>query len=589
MVDVRLKVQGVHPTARVSSSYDRSRTKANFISDTSHVPCKFYKQGQCQAGAACPFRHSDQADICKYFQKGNCKFGMRCANEHITGDGKRVNKSAMLNGQGPGMMGGARAVPMGNFMGMPQDPYTMPQMMPGHGLHSGPDDFNGPASWKNAMNLEGANLGSHPGSMFGSPPGDGRLPMSPIQKGLSVMDVPLPASFDSSGISHFAKAGPFAASVPTRFGLETSPPSSLPRAVGESNVLRNLRSSAFGDEGSGMDKTMLASSPPITSGIDFSGRRFGLHSDRFASKPNTLSMSLGTRAPLRAPDDWDTSSFGYEEDMVPNSLTDLLTPQEKMRRLSRSNVDDDSRLSQHLMGLGSEPSSKVGSPSLGVSPSRYSGIFARQKGDNISDPSGSIGNSAIMSFGHVGSPLRNSYLSDSLSNNKDGFLNSPSRQASMSMISQQLQRTKLQSRTASEEALSGSQGASRTISATASMASPSLTSTTKSLPIPGNRFDRTISSSSMARSDKIDEELTDPAGELFLMDDPEDDTATTGGALSGDRRPHPFKRDSGGRWAIGKASPRLGPIGGQRTTSSGSLLGGLSSSLGKGDGSPWNS
>ena len=41
--------------------------------DTSHVPCKFFRSGQCQAGKACPFSHStdmSSADTpCKYFAK----------------------------------------------------------------------------------------------------------------------------------------------------------------------------------------------------------------------------------------------------------------------------------------------------------------------------------------------------------------------------------------------------------------------------------------------------------------------------------------------------------------------------------------
>jgi hypothetical protein len=41
--------------------------------DTKHVPCKFFRQGACQAGPACPFLHSTDAGIdyapCKYFAK----------------------------------------------------------------------------------------------------------------------------------------------------------------------------------------------------------------------------------------------------------------------------------------------------------------------------------------------------------------------------------------------------------------------------------------------------------------------------------------------------------------------------------------
>ncbi|SJM86308.1 uncharacterized protein ZBIST_2789 [Zygosaccharomyces bailii] len=63
----------------------------------SHVPCKFYRQGACQAGQSCPFSHSLDALVgdqtpCEYFKKGNCKFGSKCANAHITQDGVDVRK-----------------------------------------------------------------------------------------------------------------------------------------------------------------------------------------------------------------------------------------------------------------------------------------------------------------------------------------------------------------------------------------------------------------------------------------------------------------------------------------------------------------
>ncbi|KAI7870228.1 hypothetical protein BDF14DRAFT_1721416, partial [Spinellus fusiger] len=52
----------------------------------SHVPCKFYKQGTCTAGASCIFSHStdtrSETAVCRYFLKGNCKFGTKCALSH---------------------------------------------------------------------------------------------------------------------------------------------------------------------------------------------------------------------------------------------------------------------------------------------------------------------------------------------------------------------------------------------------------------------------------------------------------------------------------------------------------------------------
>jgi hypothetical protein len=49
------------------------------LADTSHVPCKFFRQGTCQAGKACPFSHdlaSTTDNICKYFSKV-------CSNLHL--------------------------------------------------------------------------------------------------------------------------------------------------------------------------------------------------------------------------------------------------------------------------------------------------------------------------------------------------------------------------------------------------------------------------------------------------------------------------------------------------------------------------
>ena len=56
--------------------------------DLSHVPCKFFKLGQCTAGSSCPFSHhiiepGQQKDVCQWFVKGNCKFGHKCALAHV--------------------------------------------------------------------------------------------------------------------------------------------------------------------------------------------------------------------------------------------------------------------------------------------------------------------------------------------------------------------------------------------------------------------------------------------------------------------------------------------------------------------------
>ncbi|KAH3902168.1 uncharacterized protein SCODWIG_02594 [Saccharomycodes ludwigii] len=53
-----------------------------------HVPCKFYRQGSCQAGDSCSFSHdlNKRPNVCKYFKRGECKFGDKCCNLHIARD-----------------------------------------------------------------------------------------------------------------------------------------------------------------------------------------------------------------------------------------------------------------------------------------------------------------------------------------------------------------------------------------------------------------------------------------------------------------------------------------------------------------------
>jgi hypothetical protein len=147
---------------------------------------------------------------------------------------------------------------------------------------------------------------------------------------------------------------------------------------------------------------------------------------------------------LTALDDWDDSNFPMEEDYLPMNLhDDVLTPQERLRRLSRT---DHELSSSHrdLSGLGMTGTSlsKVGSP-LASSPSRFGALFAKQRQKKEEDAHGT-------SLPQVGSPLRESLLnfgtspslgpigSRQTSGDVSPFISTPSRQQSTSMISQQL-------------------------------------------------------------------------------------------------------------------------------------------------------
>ena len=356
---------------------------------------------------------------------------------------------------------------------------------------------------------------SHSESKFGSPREDSRLSMSPGVH-LSALDAPMPASFDSQGISYMARHGPVAASMPSKFGLDS--PSSLPKKTAlPSDTLRNLHDSAYG-----RDNTSRASqlgSSPSTNADEYSGQRM-MHSQR-VSRPKMLSASLPRTG---ATDDWDDGLlFGGEEDFLPTALSELLTPEEKIRRFSRTEQDRN-RIRDGLSGHGTpaEASSKVGSPST-ASPSRFGALFARQKRE---EEFSSLPNSA---FGHVGSPLRNSSLHSaaspslravnrSIPGDLSPRISSPPRHSSMSMISQQLQRTRL-SKADANDSSSGLHPVSARLSSNSS-----------------SRLDRAVSSSSIGNS-KIDEEQGDC---VFSFDEEYSSKRNSGGwnQFNGRRSPY---------------------------------------------------
>ncbi|KAH7378242.1 hypothetical protein BKA66DRAFT_421346 [Pyrenochaeta sp. MPI-SDFR-AT-0127] len=537
--------------------------------NTSHVPCKFYRQGACQAGKACPFLHSDEPLTerapCKYFTKGNCKFGHKCALAHILPNGQVVNRGNagghfgrmnIPHHQEPPMT--SSLLTMQAHLGGMQQGYPYPMQ----------DEYTNQKDQYDMIPTIGTTISSHPGSNYGSPPNEnGRLPMSPVQKGLSVMDVPLPASFDSQGISHMARYGPIASSVPATF-LANSPPSSY---QADSSAIRNLHDSAFGD-GLRSRAAALGSSPPES--IEQPVGRRMLHSELAANRSRgIMSSSVGAR-PTYKDEEWDeTDMIGkFEEDLLPNSLSDLLTPQEKMRRFSRDQGDNENSFTQRmsLSRLGASPTAsdvKIGSPSAAASsPSRYQSLWGKSRGSTYDNgfESGSLPGASA--FGHVGSPLRNSALhpgaSPSLrainrptSGDASPFVSSPPRQASMSMITQHMQRTRLSSR---EE-----------VGITSNPMHPGINRVTSGTSINNSSgrlgLDRAVSSSSISR-ERIEEEQG-----LFSMEEEEDLNKSKDGASTTSSTSN--KRLSGLSWGSGggKASPNLAPVGGHRATGSSGL------------------
>lgn len=461
-------------------------------------------------------------------EQGSCRFGQGCALAHVLPDGRVINRPPRGQQFAYGRRGPQPYAPappslltmQANDLASQQQQQQQQDMS-----YQKPDEIaNVPNAAPYLQPSQPRSL--DPSTAFGSPLNDGRLGASPNARGLSVLDAPLPGSFDSQGISHAARHGPFASSVPPRLGhgLE-SPPSSLPnKAFLGSTTLRGLGDTT-------LDGVLAGSSPPTFEEPMSFGKR-PLHSERFTRPRPMMSASVGTRPsfyshfPPETSDSEESEEEGIGEDLLPSSLHELLPP-EKLRRPSQQ-IDDDinpSFLSANRRAIsnGHTPSdSKVGSPSPhSASPSRYSSIWS----------SGSYRKEGENGFGHVGSPLRPSSLrSSSLAGGDFGSLiGSPPKQASMSMLTQELQRTKL-----SEKSSPLHPGAPRTTSN-------------------GSRsglMERGISSNSLGRNETIEEEEQG----LFSMEEEEESQHS--------------KKPSIAPIGImpGKSEPTLGPIGGQRTS-----------------------
>lgn len=378
----------------------------------------------------------------------------------------------------------------------------------------GQDDLAGHHHQQQQQALDGLGLSTSENplvsdSKYGSPVDDSRLQTSP-PAALTLRDVQLPASFDSQGISHVARYGPVAASVPSQFGLDFASP---PTHRAPSDALRSLRDAAFGSDLRKPTSNFGSSPPAIPE--DSVGARF-LHSQRMVPRSKVLSASVPRPSTL---DDWD-DNFAMEEDYLPGSLhDDVLTPQEKMRRLSRTEHElSSSQRDFSGFGMTGTSANKVGSP-LASSPSRFGALFARQR-QKKEEEALAGGGTAASSLNHVGSPLRESSLhfmsspsvrpigSRPASGDISPFVSSPTnRQSSMSMISQQLHNMSIHPTTTTA-----------TTSSSSRQQQPSSSSSLTSNNTTNNRFDRIATSPMMYATNRIDEETSDL---VFSMEEEE--------------------------------------------------------------------
>jgi hypothetical protein len=491
--------------------------------DTSHVPCKFFKMGNCQAGHSCPFSHVDNpvTDVqpCKYFAKGNCKFGAKCANPHLLPDGRDGRK--MQRGGFGGFGYNQRAQPYANMA--PQQGYnTMPMPTRSQNAYQSPvtsqDDFFGLPTEQHQY--------IEPPSMFGglgyadqyrSPQmEENNMAFSPPAR---AMDATLPASFDDRDMPALRGAFPSSA-PPKRFGFGPVTGTSPTTSMATSNAFGNLSQMASSFAPNGNRNSLLGSSPSTGDGFP----RKILHSDLRPPMAMYSSSFQGPFlvAPSPPPDEAESEGRSSDElDCLPGTLDDLLTPKERVRRFSRPAEDSDGR-PRSLSGFGSPSfNSPVGSP-LGASPSsRYGPLFTKQRENN------DLGTSApkASAYGHVGSPLRKTSFQADMANKPSGISRTRSgnetsmftssspvtRPSGLGMLSQQLRASTL----GNGAVASGGYN-------TSPKQSPNMADSSLAVPngIGSQRLDRTISTSSMGRSlgDRIDEEETETDDEMFKME-----------------------------------------------------------------------
>ena len=399
--------------------------------------------------------------------QGNCKFGPKCANIHLLPDGRRINygKNGVTFGQPPSSMNLGSRINPNTYAHSSNSALTNSFLSAdnaasygGAAFHQGGERYGAhhqlgrqPSMENGLPTIDGPAYTSNPASAYGSPrdddPGRFGLARSPVNNVMSVLDVPLPASFDSNDISHAARFGPWPASVPAKFGFD-SPSASL--RLGKegghaSDAVKRLHNSAFGGSGhlspsnpaAGQEDAMGSSPPTGHVGEEYSFKRQMHSSTSRFPKSRVMSSSVPKI-------DWETE-FPFEEDCVPSNLAnEILTPLEKARRGSVRATDGDP-ISDGL----SASATKFGSPVLASSPSRWGPLFQRQREEDVE--TGSLGKAMkhASAFGHVGSPLRNSSLvidGELRGSSQGGRLAAPAHKSSgesLSALTQQLQQTRL--------------------------------------------------------------------------------------------------------------------------------------------------
>lgn len=303
------------PPGTVSVNANNGNNNKNL----SHVPCKFFRQGICQAGDSCPFSHNLEGSLgadklpCKYFQKGNCKFGLKCALAHYLPDGTRVNSKSYgrkyynNNGFNNGINNNNGNNNSSNGNGNNHFNYNVPPP------NSQPIDIS--SSMRSSISLDTAGLSSQNLNTWSN--GSNFTFNNPVNSN-SFNQGPISLTAPSSAISNNYNTSP-TGGIFSNVSNNTSP-TTFYNSSPSSNFFSNNQ--LMSPNGNSQFINISGNFPPSSS--SFGKPTFGSY----------LQESLQESPVIE--EDKKTDDI-FEEDYVPASLGDIiLTPQELQRRDSRS-------------------------------------------------------------------------------------------------------------------------------------------------------------------------------------------------------------------------------------------------------------
>ncbi|KAH3688919.1 hypothetical protein WICPIJ_000092 [Wickerhamomyces pijperi] len=304
-----------------------------------HVPCKFFKQGTCQAGSSCPFSHAIDATTdttpCKYFQKGNCKFGNKCALAHLLPDGTRLNpKSLAQVYQNHNIIQNSNG---SRRRSSATNGYGANNNSSGNGSVSGRSGVTGDSNLSNSFQENG-------GSSYQS--------NSPIDIKNYTQSTPKPTQIDTSYTSTSPAFYQQNYNLASYSQTQTSPIRQSSFSYQEMAVSpQYANSSSFTNMSSNIWSTTpntasTAQTSPNINRAQIINSSSSIPTFQFSAgsfKSGAFSMEVLSGSAIydedEPHDDEDDDAYGrngvFEEDYIPSSLSDLLTPQELQRRGSR--------------------------------------------------------------------------------------------------------------------------------------------------------------------------------------------------------------------------------------------------------------